>query len=107
MEGERPWSVKCEIALPCATQNEINIDDANSLIKNGCKCVVEGANMPTEPDAVEAFIANDIIIPDVVVEEKEGGFFVFCSCPCSFHFVFLETKQHQSGGSTSVQTKAR
>ena len=42
-EGKRPWHIKCDIAIPSATQNEINLDDANNLIKNGCKCVVEGA----------------------------------------------------------------
>jgi len=61
LEHKRPWSIKSDVALPCATQNEINIDDANTLIKNGCKCVVEGANMPTEPEAVEAFLAKGVL----------------------------------------------
>jgi glutamate dehydrogenase (NADP+) len=60
-EGKRPWHIKCDIAIPSATQNEINLDDANNLIKNGCKCVVEGANMPTEPSAVEALIQNKVL----------------------------------------------
>ena len=60
-EGKRPWHIKCDIAIPSATQNEINLDDANHLIKNNCKCVVEGANMPTEPDAVEALIKNKVL----------------------------------------------
>ncbi len=53
--GERPWSVKCDIALPCATQNELNGDEAKQLIANGCMCVSEGANMPSTPDAVHVF----------------------------------------------------
>jgi len=55
LEGERPWNVACDIALPCATQNEISVSDAKALVKNGCKAVAEGANMPTEPEAVEVF----------------------------------------------------
>jgi glutamate dehydrogenase (NADP+) len=54
-EGQRPWAVKCDIALPCATQNELNGDEAKSLIANGCICVSEGANMPSTPEAIEAF----------------------------------------------------
>ena len=53
--GERPWKVKCDIALPNATQNELNGDDALQLIKNGCICVAEGANMPCTPEAVAVF----------------------------------------------------
>ena len=59
-EGQRPWSVKCDVALPCATQNEISGDDAKALIANGCKFVAEGANMPSTPEAVEAFLANGV-----------------------------------------------
>ena len=54
-EGERPWSVKCDIAMPCATQNELNGEQAAQLVANGCKCVVEGANMPSTPEAIEIF----------------------------------------------------
>ncbi|RMA66156.1 NADP-specific glutamate dehydrogenase [Ulvibacter antarcticus] len=54
-EGKRPWAVKCDIALPCATQNELNKEEAATLVKNGCICVSEGANMPTTPDAIEVF----------------------------------------------------
>lgn len=54
-EGERPWSVKCDIALPCATQNELNEKEANALIKNKVIAVAEGANMPTTPEAITAF----------------------------------------------------
>lgn len=55
VEGGQPWEVKCDIALPCATQNEINGDEAAMLIENGCVCVAEGANMPCTPEAVIAF----------------------------------------------------
>ncbi len=58
--GKRPWEVKCDIALPCATQNEINADDANTLVKNGCVAVSEGANMPSTPEAVEVFLKSKI-----------------------------------------------
>lgn len=54
-EGKRPWDVKCDIAFPCATQNEINLQDANNLISNGVRAVCEGANMPTELDAMKLF----------------------------------------------------
>jgi glutamate dehydrogenase (NADP+) len=52
-KGERPWSVKCDVALPCATQNELNGEEAKALVANGCICVAEGANMPTTPEAIE------------------------------------------------------
>ncbi len=61
MEGRRPWSVACDVALPCATQNEINADEAKALVKNGCIAVAEGANMPSEPDAVEVFLGKKIL----------------------------------------------
>ena len=61
VEGKRPWEVKCDIALPCATQNELNEDEAKALIKNGCICVSEGANMPSTPEAVEAFLKAKIL----------------------------------------------
>ena len=54
-EGERPWGLVCDIALPCATQNEIDADDAKKLVDNGCICVSEGANMPSTPDAISVF----------------------------------------------------
>lgn len=53
--GKRPWSVKVDVAMPCATQNEIDVDDAKLLVKNGCACVCEGANMPTTIDAYHIF----------------------------------------------------
>ncbi|MDA0278406.1 MAG: NADP-specific glutamate dehydrogenase [Bacteroidetes bacterium] len=54
-EGETPWGVACDIALPCATQNELDGQDAEKLIANGCLCVAEGANMPSTPEAIHAF----------------------------------------------------
>ncbi|NLE06633.1 MAG: glutamate dehydrogenase, partial [Crenarchaeota archaeon] len=59
--GKRPWSIKCDVALPCATQNEISYEEAKTLVKNGCICVAEGANMPTEPEGVKVFIDNQIL----------------------------------------------
>ncbi len=53
--GKRPWEVKVDVALPCATQNELNGEDAKHLVENGCICVCEGANMPSTPEAVEIF----------------------------------------------------
>ncbi len=53
--GKRPWGVKCDIALPSATQNEVNKEEAEALVKNGCFCVSEGANMPSTPEAIEVF----------------------------------------------------
>jgi glutamate dehydrogenase (NADP+) len=55
VEGQRPWGVKCDIALPCATQNELNEQEAKVLVENGCYLVAEGANMPSTPEAVEVF----------------------------------------------------
>ncbi len=54
-KGETPWGVKCDVALPCATQNELHGDDAKKLVANGCVCVGEGANMPSTPEAIEVF----------------------------------------------------
>ena len=59
-EGKGIWTIKCDIALPCATQNELNGDDAKALIANGVKYVAEGANMPSTPDAIEAFLKAGI-----------------------------------------------
>ncbi|WP_233861778.1 NADP-specific glutamate dehydrogenase [Tenacibaculum piscium] len=53
--GERPWSVTCDVALPCATQNELNGEEAKTLVANGVICVAEGANMPSTPEAIEVF----------------------------------------------------
>ena len=61
LEGKHPWHIPCQIALPCATQNEINKEDAEVLVKNGCVCVAEGANMPSTIEAVNVFLANKIL----------------------------------------------
>src|SRR6056297_181889 len=60
-EGKRPWGVKCDVALPCATQNEISEEEARTLISNGCFVVSEGANMPSVPEAVEVYVENKIL----------------------------------------------
>ena len=57
---KKPWSVKCDIAIPCATENELNLTDAKELNKNGCKTIGEGANMPCTSDAIKLFIKNKI-----------------------------------------------
>ena len=59
--GKKPWSVKCDIAIPCATQNELHGADAKQLIENGCMCISEGANMPSTPEAIEYFQNNRIL----------------------------------------------
>jgi len=59
-QGERPWGIKCDCAFPSATQNEINGDDAKTLLKNGCKLVAEGANMPSTPEAIDQYLAKKI-----------------------------------------------
>jgi glutamate dehydrogenase (NADP+) len=59
--GKRPWEVKCDVAMPCATQNELHKEDAEILVKNGVMCVAEGANMPSTPEAVEVFQRNKVL----------------------------------------------
>lgn len=61
LEGKRPWGLKCDIALPCATQNELDGDDARQLLANGVMCVAEGANMPSTLEAVEEFVKAKIL----------------------------------------------
>ncbi|RHW19857.1 NADP-specific glutamate dehydrogenase [Pseudomonas jilinensis] len=61
LAGRRPWQLPCDIALPCATQNELNGDDARTLVANGCHCVAEGANMPSTLEAVDVFIEQRIL----------------------------------------------
>jgi glutamate dehydrogenase/leucine dehydrogenase len=61
LEGKKPWGIKCDVALPGATQNEIDAEDAKTLVKNGCVCVAEGANMPTTMEGVEVFLKNKIL----------------------------------------------
>ena len=60
-KSKTPWNVPCDIALPCSTQNELNKNDAESLIKNGCICISEGANMPCTPDAITVFRKNKVL----------------------------------------------
>jgi glutamate dehydrogenase/leucine dehydrogenase len=60
-EGKRPWGITCDIALPCATQNEISDEEAKTLVKNGCRVVSEGANMPSTPEAIEVFLNKKIL----------------------------------------------
>ena len=60
-ENEKPWSVKVDVALPCATQNELNEDQAKDLVNNGCTAVAEGANMPCTPEAIAAFQSNKVL----------------------------------------------
>lgn len=60
-EGKRPWGVKCDVAMPNATENEINEEQAKTLIKNGCYCVSEGANMPSAPEAINAYLEAGIL----------------------------------------------
>ncbi len=60
-EGKRPWEVKCDVALPCAIQNELNAEDAQNLVNNGVMCVSEGANMPCTPEAMEIFLKAKIL----------------------------------------------
>jgi len=60
-EGEKPWKIPCDVALPCAVQNELDADDAQILLNNGCKLVAEGANMPTTPEAILLFQQNGIL----------------------------------------------
>ena len=60
-DDKRPWIIKCDIAMPNATQNEINEEEAKLLVKNGCICVAEGANMPSTPEAIEVFLKAKIL----------------------------------------------
>ena len=60
-EGKRPWGEKCDIAMPCATQNELNGEEAQMLVDNGCICVTEGANMPSTPEAIRIFQQHKLL----------------------------------------------
>ena len=74
MEGERPWSIKCEVALPCATQNEVELEDAKKLVSNGCKYLFEGANMPSTNEAIELFKESGVCyFPAKVRSEARTG----------------------------------
>jgi glutamate dehydrogenase (NADP+) len=61
LEGQKPWGIKCDCAFPCATQNEIDGNDAKTLLKNGCFLVSEGANMPSTPEAIEQYLEKGIL----------------------------------------------
>jgi glutamate dehydrogenase (NADP+) len=61
LEGQRPWSVPCDVAMPCATENEISAENADALLAGGCRCVAEGANMPSAPAAVDKFLGARIL----------------------------------------------
>ncbi len=61
LEGKRPWGIPCDIALPCATQNEVTEDEAKALVKNGCTCVAEGANMPSTIGAIHTYLGAKIL----------------------------------------------
>jgi len=61
VDGQRPWSVRCDVAVPCATENEISGADAETLLASGCVCVAEGANMPSDPEAVAKFVDAGIL----------------------------------------------
>jgi len=61
LEGKRPWGIKCDCAFPSATQNEVNEEDAKTLLKNGCTLVAEGANMPSTPEAIEQYLEKKIL----------------------------------------------
>lgn len=60
-DGKRPWEVKCDVAIPAATQNELNLDDAKNLVANGCQCLTEAANMPCTLEAMELFLENKLL----------------------------------------------
>lgn len=60
-ESKKPWGIVCDVAFPCATQNELNGESAKQLVKNNVKCVAEGANMPTTPEAIEVFRAKKVL----------------------------------------------
>jgi glutamate dehydrogenase (NADP+) len=60
-EGQRPWAIPCQVALPCATQNEVSGDEARTLVNTGCLCVGEGANMTSTPEAVEVFLGHKVL----------------------------------------------
>ncbi|MFZ2148748.1 MAG: NADP-specific glutamate dehydrogenase [Sedimentisphaerales bacterium] len=61
LDGKRPWGIKCDCAFPCATQNEIDSEDAKTLLKNGCTLVAEGANMPSTPEAIDQYLDKKIL----------------------------------------------
>jgi glutamate dehydrogenase (NADP+) len=71
--GQRPWNVPCDLAFPCATQNEIELADAEALIKNGCRAISEGANMPSTPEAIHAIQAKRELLHAPSKAANAGG----------------------------------
>ena len=71
--GKRPWEVKCDVALPCATQNELGKADAETLVKNGCICIAEGANMPTTIEGYKVFCGKAGILYAPGKASNAGG----------------------------------
>jgi len=71
-KGKAPWHLVCDVALPCATQNELNGDDAKTLIKNGCQCVAEGANMPSTLEAMQVFHEAKILFAPAKASNAGG-----------------------------------
>ncbi|HSG89932.1 MAG TPA: NADP-specific glutamate dehydrogenase [Pseudomonadales bacterium] len=72
-EGQRPWNVECDLAFPCATQNEIDEEDAANLIKNGCRAISEGANMPTTPAAIKMIQGKKELLHSPSKAANAGG----------------------------------
>ena len=72
-EGERPWDVPCDLAFPCATQNEIELKDAENLLNNGCRAIAEGANMPTTPEAIKLFQSKHALLHAPSKAANAGG----------------------------------
>lgn len=89
--GKKPWEVKADLYIPCATQNEIRIEDANTMVTNGCKYLCEGANMPTTNEAIEYLQKNGVVVGPSKAANAGG---VACSClemsQNAQHIVFSE-----------------
>ena len=90
-KGEKPWGVKADLYIPCATQNEIKIDEAKAMVANGCKFLCEGSNMPTTNDAIEYLQENGVVVGPSKAANAGG---VACSCiemaQNAEHLVFSE-----------------
>ena len=89
--GEKPWGVKADLYIPCATQNEIYLEDAEKMVANGCKFLCEGANMPTRNEAIEYLQKNGVVVGPSKAANAGG---VACSCiemaQNAEHLVFTE-----------------
>ena len=95
--GQRPWSVKVDVALPCATQNELDLDNAKDLVKNGVFAVCEGANMPTTPDAIKYLQENGVLYAPGKASNADG---VACS-----GLEMSQNAQHLSWSAEEVDQK--